>query len=162
MDLSKAFDSLNHGLLLAKLEACSVDNNAASFMRSYLTNRLRGWKISNSFSEWTKISAGFLQESILGLLLFNIFISDILFLQKCDLANYADDSTTYTSEKRVSTIIDSLSHELTILCEWFYNNFMILDRHKCPFMLLCVDNSLQTNLVCNKKTETNVRCNTKQ
>ena len=57
MDLSKAFDSLNHDLLLAKLEAYGLDNNAVSFMRSYLTNRLQRCKINNSFSEWTKISA---------------------------------------------------------------------------------------------------------
>ena len=55
MDLSKAFDSLNHDLLLAKLEAYGLDNKAVSFMRSYLTNRLQNCKINNSFSEWTNI-----------------------------------------------------------------------------------------------------------
>ena len=109
MDLSKAFDSLNHDLLLAKLEAYGLYNNPVSFMRTYLTNRLQRCKINNSFSEWAKISAGVPQGSILGPLLFNIFINDILFLQKCDLANYADDSTIYTSNKRVSKMIDSLS-----------------------------------------------------
>ena len=65
----------------------------------------------------------------------------------------------YTSDKRVSTIIDSLSHEFTILSKWFYNNFMVLNPDKCSFMLLGVDDSLQTNLVCgdeilkNKKQE---------
>ena len=117
-------------------------------MRIYLTNRLQRCKINNSFSEWAKISAGVPQGSILGPLLFNIFINDILFLQKCDLANYADDSTMYTSDKRVSTIIGSLSHEFTILSKWFYNNFMVLNHDKCSFMLLGVDNSSQTSLMC--------------
>ena len=143
MDLSKAFDSLNHDLLLAKLEAYGLDN-AVSFMRSYLTNRLQRCKINNSFSEWAKISAGVPQRSIVGSLLFNIFINDIfLFLQKCDLTNYADKS-----DKRVSSIINSLRHEFTILSKWFYNNFMVLNPDKCSFMLLGVDDSLQTNLVC--------------
>ena len=62
-----------------------------------------------------------------------------LFLQKCGLANYADDSTMYASDKRVSTIVDSLSHEFTILPKWFYNNFMVLNPEKCSFMLLDVD-----------------------
>ena len=115
MDLPKAFDSLNHDLLMEKLEAYVLDNNAVSFMRSYLTNRLQRCKINNSFSGWAKISAGVPQ----GPLLSNIFINDILFLQKCDLANYADDRTMYTSDKRNSTIIDSLSHEFTILTKWF-------------------------------------------
>ena len=88
-------------------------------------------------------SAGVPQGSMLSSLLFNIFINDILFLQKFDLTNYADES-----DKRVSTIINSLRHEFTVLSKWFYNNFMVLNPEKCSFMLLDVDDSLQTNLVC--------------
>ena len=147
MDSSKAFDSLNHNLLLAKLEAYGLDNNAVSFMRCYL--RLQCCKINNSFSEWAKIFVGVPQGSIVGPLLFDIFINDsFLFLQKFDLANYADDSTMYTSDKCVSSIIDSLRHEFTILSKWFYNNFMVLNPEKCSFMLSGVDDSLQTKLVC--------------
>ena len=110
---------------------------------------LQRCKINNSFSEWVKISVRVLQGSTLGPLLFNIFINDIfLFLQKRDLANYADDNTMYTSDKRLSTIVDSLRHEFTILSKWFYNDFMVLNPEKCSFMLLGVDDSLQANLVC--------------
>ena len=127
MDLLKAFDSYDHDLLLAKLEAYGLGSNAVSFMRSYLANKRQRCKIYNSFSEWAKISSGAPQGSILGLLLFNIFVNDIfLFLQKCDQANYTDESTVYTSGKRVSAIIDYLKHQFTILSKWFYNNFMVL------------------------------------
>ena len=77
---------------------------------------------------------------LLGPLLFIIFINDIfIFLQKCDLANYADGSSMYASDKQVSTILDSMSHEFTILSKLFYNNFMFLSPG--------VDDSLQSNLV---------------
>ena len=73
----------------------------------------------------------------------------------------------YTSDKRVSTIIDSLRHELTILPKWFYNKFMVLNPEKRSFMLLGVDDRLQTNLVCGdqileKNTGKIVRCNIRQ
>ena len=58
MDLSKAFDSLNHELLLAKLKAYGLDSNSVTFMKSYLTNRLQRCKINNSFSEWGKVLNG--------------------------------------------------------------------------------------------------------
>ena len=91
MDLSKAFDSLNHDFSLAKLEAYGLDNNAVCFTRSYLTNRFQRCKINKRMNEnicWDPTGT-----SILGPLLFSIFINDIfLFLQKCDRANYADDS----------------------------------------------------------------------
>ena len=140
-------------LLLAKLEAYGLDSNAVSFMRSYLTNRLQRCKINNSFSKWVKISAGVPQGSILGRLLFNIFINDIfLFFQKCDLTNYADES-----DKRVSSIINSLRYVFTILSKWFYNNFMFLNSEKCSFTLLGVDKSLQTWYVMIKRLKTQNR-----
>ena len=153
MDLSKAFDSLNHELLLTKLKAYGLDINLVTFMKSYLTNRLQHCKINNSFSEWGKVLNGVPQGSFLGPLLFNIFLNDIfLSLQKCDLANYTDDSTLDISDKSISNIMNSLSHDFTILSKWFYNNFMVLNTVKCSFMLLGADDELQTNLVCGNET----------
>ena len=57
MDLSKAFETLNHNLLVAKLKACGLDTNTASFKKSYLTNSYQRCKTGDSFSEWERIIA---------------------------------------------------------------------------------------------------------
>ena len=79
-------------------------------------------------------------------------ITFLLSLQKGDLANYADESTLYTSDKSVSNTVNTLSHDFTILSKWFYHNFMVLNSDKYSFMLLGVDDEFQTNLVCGNET----------
>ena len=79
MDLSKAFDTLNHNLLLAKLDAYGFSFDAIKFVQSYLSERFQRVNINNNFSEWCKILLGVPQGSILGPLLFNIFINEIFY-----------------------------------------------------------------------------------
>ena len=101
-------------------------------MRSHLTNRVQHCKINNSFIafiERVKVLAGIPQGFIFCPLHFNIFISDIfLFLRECDLANYADDSIMYTSNKSILNIINSLSHVFTVLPKWF---LIEINAHLC-------------------------------
>ena len=77
MDLSKAFETLNHNLLIEKPKVYGLDLNAALFIKGCLTNRYQRCKIRNSFSKWEIIIAEVPQGSIFGSLLFNIFINDI-------------------------------------------------------------------------------------
>ena len=96
MELSKAFDTLNLNLLVAKRKVYVLDLNAASFIKNYLTNKHQGCKIGDSFSEWERIIAGVLQRSILGPLHFNIFINYIfLYIENSGLCNHADNSALY-------------------------------------------------------------------
>ena len=87
MDLSKAFDTLNHNLLLCKLKAYGFNKNALTFIQSYFTNRHQRTKVGDKFNKWQKISTGVPQGSIFGTLFFNVFINDLfLFI---DTTHYA-------------------------------------------------------------------------
>ena len=66
MDLSKAFDTLNHNLLIAKLNAYGFSKNSLLFIQSYLENRYQRTNVNNTFSPWLKISTGVPQGSIFG------------------------------------------------------------------------------------------------
>ena len=77
MDLSKAFECLPHNILSCKLSSYGLTENATKLMESYLSYRKQQIKIGNVVSSWVEIKKGVPQGSILGLLLFNIFINDI-------------------------------------------------------------------------------------
>ena len=92
-DFSKAFDSINHGLLIAKLEAYGFDLSSLNLIFSYLSGRKQRTKVNNSFSKWSEISLGVPQGSILGPLLYNIYINNIFYVVDEDtVTNYADET----------------------------------------------------------------------
>ena len=94
MDLSKAFDCLPHGLIIDKLAAYGLSDSACSLLQSYLSDRKQMVKLGHCKSTFLKIIKGVPQGSILGPLLFNIFLNDIFyFVKKSNLYNYADDNT---------------------------------------------------------------------
>ena len=151
-NLSKAFDTINHDLLLAKLKAYGFSHNALAFMLSYLKNRSHRVNINSNFSTWEEIIAGTLQGSLLGPLLFNIFINDIFYFEdKSYLSNYADDNVLYAFGSNMTEVKDKLSQDLPKLSEWFTKNFMILNPDKCYHMCLGKDTVNDILKFCDKE-----------
>ena len=109
-------------------------------MLSYLKNRSHRVNINNNFSAWEEIIAGVPQGSILGLLLFIIFINHIFYFEgKSYLSNYADDNVLYAFGSNMTEVKNKLSQDLPKLSEWFTENFMILNPVKCHYMCLGKD-----------------------
>ena len=135
MDLSKAFDTLNHDLLMAKVEAYGFSVNSLSYIHSYLNKRLQKTNVNNNCSLWKEIFTGVPQGSILGPLLFNIYINDIfLFVDEAFLSNYADDTVLYSIHKNHISNQSVLKQHFICLQKLFYENYMVLNPGKCCYM----------------------------
>ena len=137
MDLSKAFDCMPHGLLLAKLEAYGLSGNSIKIMRSYLTGRKQRVKIGNGTSDWTDILKGVPQGSILGPILLHIFLNDMFkFIRKAELVNYADDNTINAIESSQQLVVQTLQIESKAAIDWFTLNEMLANPHKFQAIFL--------------------------
>ena len=140
-DLSKAFDCINHPLLIAKLYNYGVSYLSINMIFSYLNNRTHRTKINACFSERSRIEHGVPQSSILDPLLFNIDLTDWFYeCEESNIASYADDTTAYSCPRDTQNIISKK------IFRWFqYNHlkanpgkFHLLLSSKTQFMYLLV------------------------
>ena len=139
MDLSKAFDCVNHELLIAKLSAYGFSKNALLFIHSYLSERAQRVQIETEHSSYRCLKIGVPQGSILGPLLFNIYINDLFFDfidSSVHICNYADDNTLYTMGKNMSEIVEDLKMSMQKVNVWFKNNGLQLNVNKCELIVL--------------------------
>ena len=113
-DLSKAFDCVNHELLIAKLQAYGFDG----------PDRKRRTNVNGSFSVWSDIVSGVPQGSILDPLLFNIYLPGIFyFTTGTEITNYADDTTPYIIKEDIESLIEILQNDISIIIKWFQDNY---------------------------------------
>lgn len=153
VDLSKAFDSINHSILLAKLEAIGVVGPALTFISSYLSNRKQAVFISNVISSFKTTNKGVPQGSILGPILFLIYINDLpACLTSCEPFLYADDTTILSCSTSVVSVTSNLSNDFNNILLWCRNNCLHINATKTTFMVF---HSHQKPLTCNPVILTN-------
>ena len=124
-------------LLLAKLRAYGVGEEAIVFLHSYLSGRKQRVKVNGVFSDWLPVYCGVPQGSLLGPLLFIVFINDLNFsVQLYSLRLYADDTTAYASNTDISALELSLNKDLENLSSWFASNYLSVNSKKTQAMIL--------------------------
>ena len=139
LDFRKAFDYVDPDLLLRKLFHYGFDNNALSLLRNYFTGRSQQTRLGTCFSDFADLLLGVPQGSILGPLLFLIFINDFSFYCiSIELLNilFADDTTPYIDGSDISHLINVFVDKFKLIAHWINHNSLILNYDKTKFMFI--------------------------
>ena len=144
-DLFKAFDCIPQDLLIAKLAAYDLSEEALMYILSYLSNRKQCVRINDTYSEFENIITGVPQGSILGPLLFNLSINDLLFfILIASVHNFTDDNRLSAFAENVSELINILQGESEVITDWFKENQMIVNPEK--FRVIIIDKKESTQI----------------
>ena len=137
LDLEKAFDLISHDLLLKKLKYFGFDESVINWFRNYLTQRRQITTVNGNESQSSFVQNGVPQGSILGPLLFIMFLNDLTkVVEKCSMSLYADDTCVYYASKNPQELESALNNDLSLMANWFSHNHLILNIKKCNYMVI--------------------------
>ena len=137
VDLSKAFDTIDHGLLLQKLLCYGVKGKEYQWFSNYLKGRKQRVALDDTMSRWVEVVRGVPQGSVLGPLLFIVYINDLPGMtSKCNINMYADDVAIYCSGKDINEVTTSLNSDLAEVVRWTECNHLKINVSKTQYMVL--------------------------
>ena len=148
IDLAKAFETVNHSILLGKLKHYGVRGTSLKWFTSYLSNRSQFVNFNHVFSSYLPLTHSVPQGSLLGPILFNIYINDIIkSTQNLKYVLYADDSCAYASSKNIHSLIDTINLDLIKIDKWLCANKLTLNINKSHYIIFRNRKSIPDNIV---------------
>ena len=138
LDLSKAFDSISHNLLLAKLKSFNFDTSAINMIESFLKNRSLKVVLQNVSSDWIQLHQGVPQGTILGPLLFNLYVNSMIntIIKPCELVQYADDTFLFVANENIEEAIRHLELNISKMVHFFQCHRLNLNKTKTDFIII--------------------------
>lgn len=137
LDLKKAFDTVNHEVLIRKMEILGISSDALSLLKSYLTGRKQVCQVNGSLSSESQISCGIPQGSILGPLFFILYINDLPeCLQNSSSRMFADDTNLTISGVSMEEVESAMNDDLDRVKSWLKANRLSLNVAKTEFLLI--------------------------
>ena len=145
LDFKRAFETVDRGILLKKLSKYGIKNNELKWFESYLNARTQRTSVNNNISSANEVKTGVPQGSVMGVLLFLLYINDInLAVKNCRLCMFADDALLFISGKCMRECTEKINMDLQSISEWLVINKLKLNIKKTKYM--CI-NSMEQNVV---------------
>ena len=145
MDLAKAFDTVDHQILLAKLDRYGIRGILGKLLRSYFTNRSQVTIVNNIRSKPEEVTCGVPQGSILGPLLFNLYINDLANASDLTVRLYADDACLTFCHKNFNVLQNKVNNELVLITDWLKVNKLSINYSKSNYIIF-TNSKLKQNL----------------
>ena len=134
-DVEKAFDSVPHQRLLSKIKSYGIEGSIFKWLSSFLHNRLQRVVLNGTSSQWAPVKSGVPQGSVLGPLLFVLYINDLPDNVTCGIKLFADDTKIYSTIKNISNIL-LLQKNLDMVNEWSHKWLLKFNADKCKLLQL--------------------------